>query len=321
MRHQSVVARKTVLDRFVFLSLAVLFFVSASAAFAAPNTLRETKTNKQPKQVNAKNPKALYKQIMLRIDEIEQRAPQCQTEIFGLRDDINQFYSFVVADLTDPVDKTGKPIVADLQKGNDMYENCEGLDDESLKRALLKLVNNHISVGYQRAQDLVFGDLDNRDGWVECVYTGRKLKTAGEPSATNMNIEHTWPQSKGAKGIAKCDLHHLFPADSKANGIRGNNPFGFVLRPSWEEGGSKTDRDVFEVRKEQRGNTARGMFYFAIRYNMHIDDAEEATLRKWHKEDPVDQNEKKRNDRVQNFQNNRNPFVDRPDFVDMISDF
>ncbi|MDD2624720.1 MAG: hypothetical protein PHQ02_07875, partial [Candidatus Riflebacteria bacterium] len=123
MRHQSV-SGKTVLDRFVFLSLAVMFFVSASAVFAGPNTLRETKTYKQPKQTNAKSPIALYKQIMLRIDEIEQRAPQCQTEIFGLREDINQFYSFAVGDLTDPVDKNGKPIVADLQKGNDMYDNC-----------------------------------------------------------------------------------------------------------------------------------------------------------------------------------------------------
>ncbi|MFZ5949748.1 MAG: endonuclease, partial [Candidatus Rifleibacteriota bacterium] len=40
-----------------------------------------------------------------------------------------------------------------------------------------------------------------------------------------------------------------------------------------------------------------------------------------HREDPVDEEEKARNDRIENIQHNRNPFVDRPDFVDQISDF
>ena len=51
-----------------------------------------------------------------------------------------------------------------------------------------------------------------------------------------MNTEHTWPQSKGATGAAKSDLHHLFPTDSKANSIRGNHPFGIVTGAvSWSD--------------------------------------------------------------------------------------
>lgn len=313
-------------DRFfakgVVLSLfVVLFFSCFVDSLYAQRTNSQGKPYKQPKQVQAKSPKALYKQILLRLDEIEQRAPKCQAEIFGVRDDLNQLYSYIVADLTDPTDSTGALIVADLENGNDLYDSCKGLKDDSLKKALLKLINNHISVGYQRAQDLVFEDLDNKNGWVECVYTGRKLKTMVEPPATNMNIEHTWPQSLGAKGIAKCDLHHLYPADSKANGIRGNNPFAPVENPDWQAGGSKADHKRFEIRKEHRGNAARSMFYFSIRYNMHISDTQEAVLRQWNKEDPVDAEERKRNDRVQNFQNNRNPFVDHPEYVDLINDF
>ncbi len=273
------------------------------------------------RQRPAKTPQELYQEMMLHLDEIEQTAPKCQVNVFKLRDSLNKMYSHISGDLTDPFDNKGNLAVPDFDKGADMYARVASLRDDGLKKELFNLVNNHVSVGYQRAQDLVFGDIDNRSGIVECVYTGRKLKTAGEPDATNMNIEHTWPQSLGAVGIAKCDLHHLFPADSKANGIRGNNPFGIVKATTWEQGGSKTDRDVFEVRKEQRGNTARAMFYFSIRYNKRINDAEEATLRRWHQEDPVDELEKKRNDRVQNFQNNRNPFVDRPELVSQISDF
>lgn len=273
------------------------------------------------RQRQAKSPQDLYKEIVLQLEELEQRSPQNQVAVFKLRDNLNKLYSHISGDLTDPFNKRGELVVPDQAKGNDLYDPCNGLKDARLKDALLKVVRNHVSVGYQRAQDIVFEDTDNYDGYVECVYTGRKLKTSSEPSATNMNLEHTWPQSKGAVGIAKCDLHHLFPTDSKANGIRGNNPFGNVDYATWEEGGSKTDKQVFEVRKEQRGNTARAMFYFSIRYDMRIDPKQEEVLKRWHKEDPVDSNEKKRNDRIQNFQNNRNPFIDRPDFVDIIADF
>lgn len=300
MRHHNVLS----------IALTVLFFFAFSTASDAAS-----------KQRAAKSPKDLYKEMLLHLDEVEQQAPKCQTSVYKMRETLNKLYSHISGDLTDPFTTEGRLAVPDMDKGTSMYARTSGLRDEGLKKELLKLVNNHVSVGYQRAQDLVFGDIDNRNGYVECVYTGRLLKTNGEPDATNMNIEHTWPQSKGAVGIAKCDLHHLFPCDSKANGRRGNNPFGMVSGASWEEGGSRTDGDVFEVRKEQRGNSARGIFYFAIRYGLKITDAEEATLRAWHKADPVDELEKKRNDRVQNFQNNRNPFVDNPEFVDQISDF
>jgi endonuclease I len=54
---------------------------------------------------------------------------------------------------------------------------------------------------------------------------------------------------------------------------------------------------------------------------MRIDRNEEETLRQWNKEDPVDAKEMARNDRIENFQHNRNPFVDCPEFIDRISDF
>ena len=269
-----------------------------------------------------RTPEQVYQQILQQIDKLEENNPQAQSDTFKLRAYLDEFYALTSDGLlTDPLDHSGKHVVPDLQRGVDLYDPCQGENDESLKDALLRIIRNHTPIGYQQAQDEIFTNIDNYDGYVECVYTGRKLKTNCEPDASNMNVEHTWPQSLGATGIAKSDLHHLFPADSRANGIRGNHPFAYVDSPDWEQGGSKSGDRSFEVRPEQRGNTARGMFYFSIRYGKRIDPRQEETLKRWHKEDPVDAKEKERNDHIENIQHNRNPFVDHPEFVDRISDF
>lgn len=203
-----------------------------------------------------------------------------------------------------------------------LYGQLEGLRGAELRDRLQALMTMNRSVGYQRAQDLVFTSLDNRNGVVTCVYTGRRLETSVEPDPRNMNIEHTWPQSKGATGIAKSDLHHIFPADAKVNHDRGHLPFGKVSFFPWFTGGSShLGQDRFEVRREHRGNVARAIFYFAVRYGKNVPPEEEAVLRRWAKEDPVDDAERLRNDRIEGLQGNRNAFVDHPEFIDAIPDF
>ena len=291
--------------KIIFILTVLLVTFSLGSAFAASAT-----------------PKELYIKALSQLDKFESKYPREQSEIFKLRMVIDQLYNVTNSDAsTDPVDANGNLETPDLSVGSDIYDSCTGLENDSLKRQLTKIVSKQVAVGYQAAQDIIFGKLDNFNGKVEGVYTGRILETVGEPDASNMNVEHSWPQSQGATGIAKCDLHHLFPADSKANGIRGNNPFGNVKNPSWENGGSCTDKKVFQVRLKQRGDTARAKFYFAIRYNKSIGAAEEKVLRAWSKEDPVSDYERKRNDRIENFQHNRKPFVDHPEFIDKIQDF
>ncbi len=247
---------------------------------------------------------------------------QSQREKFQLVADLKKAHE---SSVSSRLPATGSRKPTDWQRdpvpGNNLYTPCEGLSDDALKDKLRGITEYQVGLDYREARQQMFKSLDNVNGTVECVYTGRKGRYNSLPDDRDMNCEHTWPQSHGAVGIAKSDLHHLFPTDSEANSIRGSLPFGSVNNAEWTEGGSKCDGEVFEVRPEHRGNAARAKFYFAVRYGKSIESDEEATLREWHKQDPVDDAERHRNDLIENLQHNRNPFVDHPEFVDRISDF
>ena len=43
-----------------------------------------------------------------------------------------------------------------------------------------------------------------------------------------------------------------------------------------------------------------------------------SVLLEWHESDPVDAFERNRNDVLYTYQHNRNPYIDYPEFVDMI---
>ncbi len=94
---------------------------------------------------------------------------------------------------------------------------------------------------------------------------------------------------------------------------------------------------VFEPINEFKGDLARGYLYMATRYQNLIGNWESITgnsdaildgssnqvfeqwtldlLLKWHEQDPVSQKEIDRNNAAQEFQSNRNPFVDHPEFA------
>jgi endonuclease I len=217
------------------------------------------------------------------------------------------------------------PIHAEVHFADNYYSSTYNLYDNELKNALLNLINNQNSLGYTGAREAMFGDIDNVNGVVTGVYTGFQVETTGIPNGNIMNCEHTWPQSLGATGVAKSDLNHLFPCKSSANSARGSLPFGNVVNQNWEDGGSLRGSDangttVFEPRDIHKGDCARAMIYFSIRYNNphNFLNYQEETLREWFWLDPVSQKELDRNDAVESYQNNRNPFIDHPHFLDRI---
>jgi len=109
-------------------------------------------------------------------------------------------------------------------------------------------------------------------------------------------------------------------------------------------GNSNWDNDaVYEVWNHRRGDIARAQFYMDVRYeggnhpytgasekNLVLTDNASliqtnqpymgflSVLLQWHLEDPVDDDERARNDVIESFQGNRNPFVDHPEWVECL---
>ncbi|MBW7847546.1 MAG: endonuclease [Bacteroidales bacterium] len=158
------------------------------------------------------------------------------------------------------------------------------------------------------------------------------------------NREHSFPQSWfGGGSPMKSDLFHVIPTDGYVNNRRSNYAYGEVKNASWTSlNGSKVGSSdvpgyngtVFEPIDEYKGDLARSYFYMVTRYENLIKNWETPMLNKttypgftawaltmllkWHNDDPVSQKEIDRNNAVYTYQHNRNPFVDHPEYVNMI---
>ncbi|RMG66912.1 MAG: hypothetical protein D6722_14180, partial [Bacteroidetes bacterium] len=136
------------------------------------------------------------------------------------------------------------------------------------------------------------------------------------------NTEHTFPQGFFNQDLPmRSDLYHLFPTKIAANSERGNKPFGVVSNPTWQDGGSKSNSSLFEPRDSHKGPVARAMFYFVLRYQDYANflSSQEAILREWHGWNLPDSVEIRRNAAIAALQQNRNPLIDYPQFLDRIS--
>lgn len=201
---------------------------------------------------------------------------------------------------------------------------------------------SHSSVGYEQARLIMFGEtfkqVDGDRLFVVDVYCGKSFYYKDAREVSNMhseiNIEHTWPQSKFSKSFdknkQKSDMHHLFPTDSDANNRRANHEFAdtagqvdqlnvencTISQLAQMSGGMK-----FTPPKKHQGNVARALFYFSVRYKLPLDKTQEATMRIWNKQDPLDAEEKARHETIAKHQKVRNPFIDYPELADKILDF
>ncbi|MBI1305532.1 MAG: T9SS type A sorting domain-containing protein [Bacteroidetes bacterium] len=217
------------------------------------------------------------------------------------------------------VDVRGKGVYVDSY-----YDATQNLYDEDLKSALKSLLaKNYKSLGYNTARDYMYGNIDNHDGVVTCVYTGRTavFNDRNGANSNSFNCEHTWPQSLfNSNEPEKSDLNHIFPTDNTANSYRSNYPFGVVNSPTWTNGGSKYGSSLFEPRDAHKGNVARALFYFSIRYQNYSSflTNQETILRSWASSFPPTSSDSLRNEQVFYYQKNRNPFVDHPEFLERI---
>jgi endonuclease I len=236
------------------------------------------------------------------------------------------------------------------------YNAAQGLTGNPLKIALHNIIDNHTQVSYNGLWT-AFQKTDKKpNGKVWDMYSDVPGGTppyqftfvtdqCGNYAVEGdcYNREHSWPQSwfNQVAGPVS-DLFHIYPTDGKVNGIRGNDPYGDVAIPTLTTlNGSKSgpcsnpgySQTVFEPISEYKGDLARSYFYMSTRY--YSEDGSWTTspatnkstilpwqmnvLLQWHHQDPVSAKEIARNDSIYyKYQNNRNPFIDNPQWADSI---
>jgi len=232
------------------------------------------------------------------------------------------------------------------------YDGTENLRGQELKHALYEIIKGQTEYPYSGSSTDVWDilketdkDTANPDN-VILFYTGWSVNAAQEyNNGKGWNREHVWAKSRGDFGTSPgpgTDLNHIRPADISVNSARNNRSFDTCSVPYLDNGvatgcfTSKT-RWVWQPRKAVQGDVARMIFYMAARYegengepDLHVVDylpeksdkspvqAKLSILLKWNVSDPVDNFERHRNDVVYSYQNNRNPFIDHPEYVNRI---
>jgi len=227
----------------------------------------------------------------------------------------------------------------------DHREVHKGLEGEILFEKLVDDYKPSNVLPFNNSRDTLFAIIYAVDNVLECVYSGHQveLDPNEDPTvsayqngnANGINTEHTYPKSMGAaSGNAEADMHHLYPTRTAVNSARGNDPFAEIpddQTSNWYylnqnqsstptsdiELWSEDRKNGFEPKEAHKGNTARAMFYFYTMYrgeatqaNPNFFDQQVNTLCDWHWQDPVDENEWNRNQRIATYQSDKeNPFI------------
>lgn len=159
------------------------------------------------------------------------------------------------------------------------------------------------------------------------------------------NREHIIPQSLFNEALPMvADIHFIRATDGYVNNIRGSFPFGNVGVTNYiSNNGSKRGSSVsagytgtvFEPIDEFKGDIARMIFYFVTRYETQLSGFSSGNmlgnsaypglqtwelnqLLAWHNLDPVSPAEIGRNDASYLYQGNRNPYIDNPNYVNLV---
>ncbi|ETX30133.1 endonuclease [Roseivivax isoporae] len=169
------------------------------------------------------------------------------------------------------------------------------------------------------------------------------------------NAEHVVPQSwfEGAAEARaqKSDLHHLFACEPECNSFRSNIPYSEFTeeeerRIATSAAGAlealrdptvEAVRPMCGLRDGRRfepaagkGAVARATLYFVLRYPGIVGDVKSGSRREflksdlpilldWARAEPPSRHERHRNFWIAEVQGNRNPLIDRPDWLDRIA--
>jgi len=233
------------------------------------------------------------------------------------------------------------------------YSSAQDKQGEALMEALHHIIKDHTVLEYG---DLwgAFYETDIRidgkvwDMYSSCSFTlgsDQDKGSGGTSECYVYNREHSFPKSwfSDARPMYT-DIFHLYPTDKKVNSVRSNYPFGEVGTATYtSSNGSKLGNSsyagysgtVFEPIDEYKGDFARTYFYMATRYydqmyswsnvvnngtrHPAFEEWVVNLLLEWHTNDPVSEKEINRNNAIfENYQHNRNPFIDHPEYALLI---
>ncbi|MDD4069919.1 MAG: endonuclease [Candidatus Izemoplasmatales bacterium] len=217
----------------------------------------------------------------------------------------------------------------------DYYFEAINLKGDLLRITLNNIISeNFIPLLYGDAIDILEeSDVDpNNPDNVILVYPGDygvSVPTgySSQISGYYWNREHVWPQSRLGVNVSytndfpskATDVHNLKPADGDENSSRSNDYFDNI----------DTD-NTYEPNDNVKGDIARILFYMSTMYfdlnlNDNVNSASQdktmgvlSVLLLWNELDPVDDFERNRNEVIFKHQGNRNPFIDYPEFANLI---
>lgn len=113
------------------------------------------------------------------------------------------------------------------------------------------------------------------------------------------------------------DLHNIYPMQNRVALKLRNNYYDTLSKNDFREPVKKgcalnISFQILEPAEHLRGDLARVLLYVEEAYQMPL-QSNRQTLLDWHRADPPDEQERQRNDRVEQLQGTRNPFIDNPE--------
>lgn len=221
------------------------------------------------------------------------------------------------------------------------YYNAATGTGETLKSQLRTIVSSMTGVNYGDARySAIYTDGDpNASGNILLIYNRASVSSTWDSGGT-WNREHIWPVSRlgvsdpgNSTTNLSSDQFNLRPANPSINSSRGNKPFGMDSTT----GGFGHQGSYYYPGDADAGDVARAQFYMATRYSqLTLTDGSPSgtqmgdlsSLLNYHYRDVPDEFEQHRNHAIYGLagenspainnpyrQSNRNPYVDRPEFV------
>jgi len=269
------------------------------------------------------------------------------------------------------------PVLAYAQAPAGYYSGTEGLSGYALKSKLHDIISKNYNWHYDDLKTL-YGQTDidkyydydasnttylldiysnNPTGTTAYHYTLSNIISSANAEGLGWNREHMMPQSSFNSAYPMySDLFFVVPTDARINQLRSNFPYGkagSTVYYNFTNGSKQASNGtpgaiytgrVYEPIDEFKGDVARSLLYFVVRYEGKLggfnystnadptkdqnplngteekayDDWYIAMLLNWHQQDPVSAREITRNNSVYSIQKNRNPFIDHPEWVNLI---